>query len=382
MKKILFVDDDPRVLTAVRAVLRRQFSVETALGPEEGLFFLQDWRDFAVVVSDMQMPKMNGVEFLNCVRDISPDLVRILHTASNDQASAVSAVNEAGIFRFLKKPCPNPVLIEALSAAMRQYHSSLRERELSENTLQGSVKVLLEILSMAEPKSFGQAQMLRDNARLLAQTLEMTETRELEVAALLSQIGSVTIPREVLQRQRAGHPLAAREQEMISSIPAIGCNLLAQIPRLEKISEIILYQNKCFDGSGFPQDKIAGKEIPMGARILKILSALAEREGQGMTRPAAIHELERRPDWYDPEIVDVLNVCFNLYYPKAGEETAPPVALNFPNLRVGHLLRSDVETKNGVLIVSAGSVVSATLMQRLRNFSLLSGLQEPIYVEA
>lgn len=379
MKKILFVDDEPNVLDAFRLVLRKQFTIETALGGDEGLTLLGDGRDYAVVVADMQMPEMNGVEFLSRVKQIAPDIVRIMLTGNGDQITAIEAINQGHIFRFLNKPCPN--LSEALNAAMRQHQLLTTERELLENTLHGSVKVLTEILAMAEPKLFGQSQMLRDNIRLLAETLGIKETWELEVAAMLSQIGSITIPPELLLKERQGLPLSESEQKIFSSIPAIGGSLLAQIPRLEGISRIIACQDKCYDGSGFPDDDIAGEKIPLGARMLKVLGALASNESDGMSRAAAIKQLRDQKGFYDPRILAALDSCFQLASPESASAAKPPLALMFVNLRVGHLLRSDVETRDGILIVAAGNRVTPALMQRLRNFSLLSGIKEPIYVE-
>ncbi len=88
----------------------------------------------------------------------------------------------------------------------------------------------------------------------------------MDVAATLAHIGQVTVPPELVLKTRIGQPLNERELEMLARVPAIGANLLAQIPRLEEVSKIILYQNKRFDGSGFPQDGVAGHDIPLPAR--------------------------------------------------------------------------------------------------------------------
>lgn len=377
-KKILLVDDEPNVLDAFHLVLRKRFTIETALSGEEGLKLLGNGDGFGVVVADMQMPNMNGVEFLARVKEIAPDIVRIMLTGNGDQNTAIEAINEGSIFRFLNKPSPH--LSEALNDALRQHQLLTTERELLENTLHGSVKMLTEILALAEPKAFGQAQLLRDNIRVLAQAMNVQETWELEVAAMLSRIGSITIPPEILLKEREGQPLSEREQKMFSNIPEIGGNLLARIPRLEGVSKIILYQEKNFDGSGFPEDEVAGEQIPLGARMLKILSALAEHESAGASRDAAIKNLREEKDAFDPEILARIDTL-PLASPNSTSPAKPKIPITFADLRVGHLLCSDVETCDGILIVSGGNRVTPTLMQRLRNFSMLSGIKEPIYVE-
>jgi response regulator RpfG family c-di-GMP phosphodiesterase len=383
MKKILFVDDEPNVLAAFQRQLRKQFPVETALGPKEGLAALENWRDYAVVVADMRMPEMSGVEFLAKVKTSAPDVVRMMLTGNADQNTAIEAINEGNIFRFLNKPCSPEKLTLALEAGVRQHQLITAERELLENTLGGSIKVLAEILAMAEPKSSGHTETLRNNIRVLTEFMKIGQPWEIEVAAMLSHIGYVTIPPEVLLKARVNHPLSAREQEMFQRIPAIGGNLLAQIPRLEQVSKTILYQNKRFDGSGFPDDNVEGREIPVGARLLKILFDLSEIEDKGISRTVAMEQLRGRTGWYDPEILEAVGACLQqsdsvgLANPKK-----PPLTVSFSNLRVGHILVSDIQTMDGILIVAAGNRITPPLIQRLRNFSTLTGIKEPIIVEA
>src|SRR5713226_129196 len=99
MKKILFVDDEPNILAAYQRQLRKHFSVEIAVGPVAGLAALQNPRDFAVVVADMRMPEMNGVEFLVKVKTAAPETVRMMLTGNADQTTAIEAINEGSIFR-------------------------------------------------------------------------------------------------------------------------------------------------------------------------------------------------------------------------------------------------------------------------------------------
>jgi response regulator RpfG family c-di-GMP phosphodiesterase len=382
VKKILFVDDEPNVLAAFQRQLRKQFSVETAPGPNEGLAILQNDQDYAVVVADMRMPEMNGVEFLTKVKALAPEVVRLMLTGNADQGTAIEAINEGCIFRFLNKPCTSEKLAAALEAALRQHQLITAERELLENTLSGSIKVLSEILALTETKSLGHTETLRNDIRALAAYMKIGRVWQLEVAATLAHIGQVTIPPEVVLKARIGHTLVAQEHEMFARIPAVGANLLAQIPRLEEVSRIILYQNKRFNGAGFPNDGIAGHDIPLGARLLKALFDLTQVEAGGVSRGLALEQLRNRQGWYDPDILEAICGCFKLATPVTENAAKPPVPVAFPALRVGHLLVSDIETRNGTMIVAAGNRITPALIHRLRNFSSLSGIKEPIYVEA
>jgi response regulator RpfG family c-di-GMP phosphodiesterase len=381
VKKILFVDDEPNVLFAIQRQLHQQFEVQTASGPIAGLEALQNGRGYAVVVADMGMPAMNGVEFLAKAREMAPDVVRVMLTGYVNQSTAVEAINQGHIFRFLNKPCSTEKLIQAVEAAVAQHNLIIAERDLLENTLGGSLKVLSEILALAEPKIFGQAEALRNAVRLLAASLNVTAAWDLEAAALLSQIGSVTIPPELILKSRLGHALSDGENEIFNQVPAVGSSLLAHIPRLDGVARIILYQNKNFDGSGFPEDAVAGEAIPLGARMLKLLVDLARLESDGLARPAALAQLRARPGWYDPRLLEAVA-------PSPVAVAAPPAdaalsaaSIAFADLRVGHVLRRNLETKGNMLLVTAGNKITPMLMHRLRNFSSLYGIQEPIYIE-
>ena len=197
----------------------------------------------------------------------------------------VEAINQGAIFRFLSKPCSTEKLVQALEAAVAQHQLITGERDLLENTLGGSLKVLSEILALSDPKMFGRAEALRDSVRQLAAALNVTPTWDLEAAALLSQIGTVTLPPELILKARLGHTLTAGgEKEVFERVPAVGSSLLAQIPRLEGVARMIFYQQKQFDGGGSPQDALAGEGIPQGARILKVLIDLAQLEAGGFSR--------------------------------------------------------------------------------------------------
>jgi response regulator RpfG family c-di-GMP phosphodiesterase len=382
MKKILFVDDDPNVLAALQRQLRKHFTVETACGAEEGLRVLERAGEFGVVVADMKMPGMDGATFLAAVKKRAPDLVRVMLTGNADLETAVRAVNEGSIFSFLNKPCLPEQLTQTLEAALRQHYLIVAERELLEKTLRGAVKVLSEILAMVDPQCFGRSQTLRENVRRLAEHLGLDNVWELEVAAMLCQIGHVTIPPDVALKARVGHPLSEPEAAMMTRIPEVGRNLLANIPRLEGVAQIVYYQAKHFDGSGFPADPTAGEAIPLGARLLKVLLDLAQLEAKGQPRDQALDHLRQRRGWYDPRLLDAvaarLATAAEAINP-AVAETRLPVTLD--ELRAGYVLADNVLTHHGTLVVAAGHPVTVAVLERLRNFALTVGVTEPIYVQ-
>jgi DNA-binding NtrC family response regulator len=126
--RILFVDDDSNILDGYKRQLRKQFSVETAEGGEKGLVAVKDNGPFAVIVSDLKMPGMDGNRFLAHVKDITPESTRILLTGYADLRSAIEAINNGSIFRLLTKPCDKIDLIQALENGIDQYLKNVRSK--------------------------------------------------------------------------------------------------------------------------------------------------------------------------------------------------------------------------------------------------------------
>ncbi len=373
---ILCIDDDPNILAAYERTLRRRFTLETAEGGAEGLEKIRQKGSYAVVVADMMMPGLNGIETLAQIRKLSPDTVRIMLTGNADQQTAIDAVNQGNIFRFLTKPCPPEALALALEAGLEQYRLITAERELLEKTLSGSIKMLTEILSLVEPQIFGRSQMMRDYVRTLAPVLNITQIWELEVAAMLCQIGYVTIPVTIIQKERARLTLSPVEQQALIRIPEIGSKLLAHVPRLESVSRIVLYQNKNYDGSGFPQNSVSGEDIPMGARILRVLADFIQAEIGGVRKTEALEKMRARPGAYDPKVMEAAfaSLVQDPRLKMSGH------AVKVKELQVGQMLLSPVETLDGVLILPAGTEVSPMLLAKLNNFAELTGVKEPVYV--
>jgi response regulator RpfG family c-di-GMP phosphodiesterase len=376
--KVLFVDDDANLLASLKRNLRQQFDLETAAGGEEGLAKLKVNGPFAVVVSDRQMPGMDGIQFLSAARQQTPDTVRIMLTGNVDLEHAVRVVNEGNIFRFLIKPCPSDVLSHTVNDAVIQYRLVTAEKELLEKTLNGSVKLLTDILSLVDTKSFGRAQKLRALITELAAKIPSLDTWEIQVAAMLSSIGSVTLPPETLVRARTGQPLSEPEQQLVSALPETTARLLSNIPRLEGVAKIARYQQKHFDGGGFPAGSVRDGDIPLGACLLKILNDMLELQARGKSRTQALDELFMRSGSYDPELLNSVRTALGISSEKTAEQT---VAINVNDLTAGMVLQTDILTKDGMLILSGGHQITQMVLEKIRNFQLIYGVQEPIYVK-
>jgi len=367
-ESVLFVDDEANVLSAISRQLRKKFDVHTGLGGETGLQVLEEKGPFAVVVSDMRMPGMDGIEFLQEVMARFPDAVRIMLTGNADQETAVKAINSGSIFSFHNKPCSPDELEKAIEAGIKQNRLITAERTLLERTLAGSVKVLLDVLSILDPGAFGKRNKIQQRAHTVSEELGLGRSWELNIAVMLSSIGKIALPSEIVTKLGDGRDLSDSEREIVERVPETGRNLIANIPRLEKVGEIIYYQNKGFDGSGFPDDDVSGEAILQEARILKVLNDLTDAETREGTIEAAFGTLERYLSRYDPAVLDAVRSTL-LHEASDATEELSQKSIEVPThlLRPSDRLVSDINTIEGTLLLSAGTEVSQMDIERLRN---------------
>jgi response regulator RpfG family c-di-GMP phosphodiesterase len=267
-----------------------------------------------------------------------------------------------------------------LRAGLKQYALVTAERDVLEKTLNGSARMLSDILAMHDAESFGKSQRLREYMKAFAQHLQLKQTWDLELAAMLSQIGSVTIPQALLAKSRSGQVLTPVESDMVRRVPQIGYNLLSNIPRLETVAKTILYQNKNYDGTGFPIDNVVGEDIPIGARILRVLQYLAALEPGEASKAKALANMMRFPGRYDPRVVESVAAVFDICLERALPAESQIKLVRITHLRVGSTLVSEARTRNGSMIVPPGTQVSPMLLEKLRNFAQLGNLEEPMKV--
>jgi response regulator RpfG family c-di-GMP phosphodiesterase len=365
LPRILCVDDEPNVLQALQRQLRQRFSVTTAVGATVGLEAVKDQGPFAVVLSDLRMPEVDGVAFLRSVKGIAPETVRVLLTGQGDFPAAVAAVNEGHIFRFLTKPCSPPMLLQALEESAEQYRLVIAERVLLKETLRGSIHALMNILALANPAAYGRATRVKRYAMEVLGQIGQAEGWHVVIAAMLSQIGCVSLPPGTAEKLYQGQSLTGKEQSMVERLPEVSEQLLANIPRLEPVREILAFQAKRFDGQGPPAKPLRGEEIPPGARVLKLVLDYDLLRTGGRSHPAALAVLKERKGWYDPRLIEALSALPS----KRQTEDAGEREVSLDQLQQGMVLAEDVKTLNGQLLIAQGHEVTVGLLARLRNLS-------------
>ncbi len=373
--KILLVDDEENILKAYQRILRSEYDIYTAKSAEEGMLLLKNKGPFAVVVSDFRMPKTDGITFLSDVRKLDPIATRIMLTGQADLQTSINAINEGHIFRFLMKPCPYEFFRKIIDDAVAQYELIVSEKTLLEKTLRGSIKVLVDLLSALNPVAFSQSLRLRSLARKLSIRMELDNLWEVEVTALLSQISVVTIPTEILAKINKGAFLDDKENKIYLKHPFFSKGLIENIPRLEKVAEGILYQLKNFDGSGFPDDELRGKDIPVLGRLMRLIleyDNLLIRTGNS---EEALSIIRQNMKFFDIDIFKALEA--EIYLIEKGF-VIKDVSLD--KLLIGMVLAEDIKNSNGVVLVSKNIEISEVLKTKLVNYASMSAIIEPIKV--
>jgi len=374
-EKILLVDDDPNILAAYKRNLRKQFPIEVAGGGEEGLEAIEEKGPFAVIIADMKMPGMDGIKFLTKVKEVAPDTVRMMLTGNADVQIAMNAVNKGNIFRFLTKPCQPAVLAVMLKAGIRQYRLINAEKELLEKTLRESIKVLVEILSLVNPGAFSRSSRIAPYVKYIAEKLRLSNIWQYELAAMLSHIGFVALPPEILYKTYNQKQLTAEEQKMWDSYPSVGSKLLAKISRLEPVARMIEDQQKPFEEYGLAVSLTEEEtSVALGAQILKVTLDFDQLINKGFSRKVALSKLHKKPEIYNSQVVKALE---NFRVDRT-EEVVKMVKVKELNTLM--TINEDVWSRNGLLLISKGQEVTYPVLERLRNYAKRVGVVEPLRV--
>ncbi len=338
LPRLLLVDDEPSILRALKLLLRRSYQVTTACDGAQGLEAFRRQGGFPVVVSDLRMPGMDGIEFLARVKERDSHTVRVLLTGNVDLHAAVDAVNRGHIFRFLLKPTAAPVLEKALQDAFEQYRlitadRLLLQRKLRELTEQRDQNALLEELVRERTRALqrsrldiihrlGRAAEHRDDetgshilrmshmCALLAGAIGQDSDRcELILhASPMHDVGKIGIPDRILMKPGS---LSPQEWEIMRSHTTIGAELLSgdDFELLTMAREIALTHHERWDGDGYPSG-LRETEIPLTGRIAALCDVYdalrSPRPYKRAWSPEEVTEQIRRGTGgqFDPELCE------------------------------------------------------------------------------
>ena len=357
--RVLCVDDEPRVVEGLVLHLRKDYEVHTALGGEAALKVLKEMGGAAVVVSDMRMPGMDGATLLHHVMSFYPETTRILLTGEPGRDAAMNAVNKARIFSFLTKPCPADQIKAAVEAGVMQYRLVIAERSILQETLIGCIKALIDVLAIANPVAFGRANRLKRLAVDFAASLQCTNYWQLEAATLLSQIGYLSLPAELVSKLYFGEPLTPEEKILAGGAPEVALRLLDNIPRLEPVIQILT----ALKWSDEQVTRLGDGTIGMGTRILGMVLEYDALVTQGHSVDVAIQTLRARGARFTPELIEQFGAHLG-----AGSSQNEAREMPLRAVKLGMFITQDIRTHLGTLLVPRGFEVTSLFLERMTRF--------------
>lgn len=307
--KILLVDDEENNLMLLYRTLRGKYDIVKTTSPLDAIELMKT-QQFHLVLSDHKMPEMDGVDFLKYVYQTYPETVRILVTAYSDIAILIGAINEAKIYRYIKKPF-NPAELELIVEAGLEYFQLKKDNELLINDLKelfsGTIRAIIEALDAKDSYTLGRSRRVTYYSLKLAKKIELNDADygRIELAGLLHDIGMIGVSDDVLLKTEK---LTEEEFKEIKSHVDHGVRILEDIKQLKDVITIIKYHHEHFDGNGYPFG-IKGTEIPLASRIIAIADAydgmVSNRAYRKAMNPdAAMQVLENLAGkQFDPDLV-------------------------------------------------------------------------------
>jgi CheY-like chemotaxis protein len=373
--RVLFVDDEVNLLNGIKRRIGGQLDLATACSGEEGLRTMVDQGPFAVIVTDMRMPHMDGIQFVKAARAKSPNSVFIMLTGNQDQTTAIQALNEGHVFRFLNKPCQSQDLLTAVEAAMRQYELIVSEKELLHGTFVGAVNVLTDVLELAQPSIFGRAERLQDLVVELHDRMRLESRWEYKLAAKLALLGFALLPEHDRTRFEMGIGSDGELHARIKAAGAIGQRIVERIPRLGTVARIIGAIGASSGNVRLCGASTEAEIIETGATLVRVAIEWDFLVRQGQHPRAAVENICAGLPNLHPVLAAVLaeqepDVC--------GSDSA---ALDPSELVEGMTLYEDVLTADGVILIRKGRRLTWTLIEKLRGYESSDARLRPIRIQ-
>jgi putative two-component system response regulator len=263
-ENVLFVDDEASILKSVeRAFADTDVTFLKAQSAKDALRLIGE-TEIAVLVTDNQMPGMSGIELLTCLKDLSPETVKILMTGHADLTTAIEAINIGEVFRFVVKPWENEALIRTVQEGVEHYRFVHTLRNSDEATLLS----LAQTIELKDPYTRGHCDRVAGFALMIADQLDIPEEtkRHIKHGSWLHDCGKIGVPDAVLN---FNGKLKDAEFNTIKQHPLWGARVARQARLPQAVINIILFHHERYDGEGYPHG-LRGRTIPIEARIVTI----------------------------------------------------------------------------------------------------------------
>ena len=409
---VLIVDDEELLVLAFKEMFESEgYHTVAAHNAADALKHLEE-EQFAVVLTDQNMPKENGLEFLAKVKAIQPNATRVLMTGVLELSTVIQAINKGEIYRFVVKPCLREELLATVSNAAQRYEligqntmlqaaTQAMNRELEElnralakqlsregeqnhqlaglnqaleQNLQRSVELCLKTMETFYPSLGVLAKRVHELCSAMADGLQLPPNQRqiLEISAWLHDVGLVGIPRRLIRLwQDAPESLNPAELALVKQHPVMGQELAGFIHHLSDVGTVIRSHHERFDGSGYP-DRRAGDRIPWLGRLLAVAVSFAENDENGRDALATIQRGSGSA--FDPEAVRALI----RHRPKSMTRRQREIPMS--ELIPGMVLAHGIHTANGLLLIPEGQMLNEPYIDKLRNHNRVNPIKQALLI--
>jgi len=405
--RLLLLDDEPDIINALKRLLHKDYVIIAFNDGNEALNYLSG-NDIDLIMSDIRMPKIDGITFLIKSRQLQPDAVRLLLSGYNDTDLTIQAINDGGIFNYTRKPWNNEALKSVLSKASEHYLSHGQTKRISEKNAKANailaklnqsleVKVtqrteaLLAIQQKLQMALSTQNDLLLDALDMMSATIEYRtglstghnkriatqckfvakefglkdgDCHKIYLCALLHEIGTVGLSDEVL----SSRTLTNKAGSALSEHPIIGAEIVGRVKRFAPLTANILHQNENYNGTGFP-NRLTGDEIPIGSRIIRVVKdfdyLIAGKSNNKKMSIANAHIWmnEQEGIWYDKKILNAFSEIFNN---RDYKDEHMEYCVGLDDLKPGAKLLEDLVLNNGNVMLKAGQEINEAMLEKLR----------------
>ncbi|MEM9388010.1 MAG: response regulator [Pseudomonadota bacterium] len=366
-EKVLCVDDEPRVGQGYARALRKVMPLDLASSGPQALEMIRTNGPYAVVVSDMRMPGMDGLELLEQVERISPDTVRIMLTGNIDMRTASEAINRGGVFRYLVKPCGARAFAEAVVDGVKKFQVRRAEREVLDCPGDGAAEVSCELLELIAPGMLDRVPVIEALLDGLLTQLQQPVGWSTAVLAPLALVGV------------AGADTGADAQRS-ARFSELSAKIADAVPRLGVLSEGVRYQMKNYDGSGLPEDALLGEQIPFVGRLLRVTLAFDAQCQRSLSDQQAYEALAANKEWFDPELLEALSQHLSAAKGVVAPEGKEGIPVAVKELREEMVLSMPVTTPSGTVLMGRGKVLTERAIERLQSFAQHEQIEQQVWI--
>ena len=327
-----------------------------------------------LILLDVMMPGMDGYEV--CEKLKSNKKTRgipvIFVTAKIEVEDEIKGFT-VGAVDYITKPLSPPVVKARVETHLKLRNNELHMKELLEKTLGGTIKMLTDMLSLANPSAFSRASRISRHVKKMAERLHMGHIWQIRMAAMLSQIGCMTLSSDTLNRIHRGEDVSLEEMDAYNRHPTVGYDLIRKIPNLKEVAEIMVRQQD------LKMKTDIGEKTPdlilRGSRLLKLALDYEKEILKGKSPSEVLALLRSDKMEYGAELLEIFSTII-------GTDAAPtPIRhLNARELSPGMIINKDILTKKGKLLIEAGTEVTLPVFETLSNFSRTGFVEEPFEV--